>query len=81
MFKEILAKFHEAVKLADAYNTASRQKRFYPMAQYKDGTDICTEVGVYDGLTKRWVLLDVRAHNAMELADEMLKMVKKNSAK
>ena len=81
MYKSILSAFGEAVRIAEEYNHFNKMKRFIPMTQYKEGSDVCTEVGIYDYKTKKYVLFDVRAHNALELSRELTEMVRKSTRK
>lgn len=77
MKNELLGRFYEVVKQAEGINSSTKTKRFFPiLTQNKRGGNP-TEIGLYDGLTKRYSLIDTRSHELEKCVIEMEKMVKK----
>lgn len=70
---KVIRKFSKISEEADKYNSKNRTKRFYPMTHHTYGKTV--EVGIYDSLKKRYVVTDVRAYNALDLVDEMNKVL------
>ena len=65
----VLRKFSKVSASVDRYNSKNRVKRFYSMTHHHHGKT--TEVGIYDGQRKKYIVTDVRAYNAFELVEEM----------
>lgn len=68
----ILKRFTELQKKLEKMN-GRKQKRFHIMTDSKGGKIV--EVGIYDGVKKKYALTDIRAYNAAEVLSEMEVMI------
>lgn len=79
MKNELLNRFYDAIKKAESINSSLKVKRFYPMiTQSKKGGNP-TEIGLYDGLHKKYTLIDTRSHELENCVKEVEHMVKRAS--
>jgi hypothetical protein len=71
--KEISNRFSSIVEKADKRNAKPGKKRFYPMTETRKGH--LTTIGMYDGVTKRYVLCDMLSWRIEDSITEMEEMI------
>jgi hypothetical protein len=75
--QELLSKYSKLMAKADQINAKNKIKRFYAMiTPNKNGGNPVT-IGVYDSLTKKYVLVDTRSHELEKCVQEIDKMISK----
>jgi hypothetical protein len=72
---KIMESFGQAVSQAEKYNSSNRTRRFLVMTNTRHGK--VTEIGIYDSVSKKYALTDVRAYNALDVVNEMSKLMRK----
>jgi len=70
---EIVVRFSELADTALSINARTKDKRFYPMTDGRNGKLI--DFGMYDYTTKRYVLSNIHAANAKSALVEIEKMI------
>lgn len=72
----ILKRFGKISAKAEKANSRGNRgkKRFFVMTHGRNNK--LTDVGIYDGVTKKYALTDVRAYNAAQVLDEMEAMLR-----
>jgi hypothetical protein len=77
MKTELLNRFYDAIKQAEGINSSTKTKRFFPIITQNKRGGNPTEIGLYDGVTKKYSLIDTRSHELEKCVMEVEKMVKK----
>lgn len=77
MSMAIIKKFDKVQQLADDFNSRDKSKRIQIMT-HSHFTKV-VEVGFYDTVSKKYIVTDVRAHDAYETVEEMIRALKRLS--
>lgn len=79
MKQELLKRYSSLMAKADQINSKGKVKRFHPMiTPNKNGGNPIT-IGIYDSMTKKYVLVDTRSHELENSVNEIQKMIDKAS--
>lgn len=70
---EISVNFADLSDQAESFNRRNRQRRFYPMQQFRGGK--LWQFGMYDGVRKKYVLSEVNDREASVRISEIRKML------
>ena len=74
-----MKRFGSIQATAEKFNKANKgPARFYVMTngkRFPNRSRILTEVGLYDYISKKWALTDVRAHDAAKALGQMENMI------
>lgn len=70
---EISVNFADLSDQAEGFNRRNRTRRFYPMQQYRAGR--LWQFGMYDGVSKKYVLSEINDREAAERIAEIRRML------